>query len=129
VTTPAQPERPRTPLDPRMERMFQAWYSGWAERAGISPDPDDPLNKYDYRGAFVSGAVPTINEEDGLYHWPSNFKDDDHPNRFVKGVGDSRAVDRMGSRPTINMPSRSLLTAPADATAVRRKLPLGLFDL
>ena len=45
----------------------------------LNPNPDDPLHKYDYRGAFKAGDEPG---PEG--HWPSNFKDYDHPNRFVQ---------------------------------------------
>jgi len=79
-------ERKRTKLSPEKEQAFQKWYRGWADRAGIDQDPDNPLHKYDYRGAFKSGQGPEKSSEDGLYHWPSEFKDDDHPNRFVDGV-------------------------------------------
>jgi hypothetical protein len=68
------------------EQKFQSWYSDWADKTGISPDPDDPRHKYDYRAAHIAGAEPKISSEDGLYHWPSEFKADDHPNRFVSGV-------------------------------------------
>jgi hypothetical protein len=81
-----QVDRKRTKLNDINELEFQVWYRGWAKRAGIDPNPDDPLHKYDYRGAWKAGYQPEINQEDGLYHWPSEFKDDDHPNRFVKGV-------------------------------------------
>jgi hypothetical protein len=68
------------------EQKFQTWYAGWAAKAGLDPDPDSPLHKYDYRKAYKAGAKPEIDPSDGLYHWPSEFKDDDHPNRFVNGV-------------------------------------------
>ena len=78
-------ERKRTALKPEKEKQFQDWYAQWSAKAGLDPDPDNPLHKYDYRGAFNSGLQPEISE-DGLYHWPSQFKDDDHPNRFVAGI-------------------------------------------
>lgn len=78
--------RNRTQLSPDEEQAFQSWYAEKAKIAGIDPDPDNPLHKYDYRGAFKAGIEPGISPEDGLYHWPSQFKDDDHPNRFVNGV-------------------------------------------
>lgn len=68
------------------ERDFQDWYAGWAKTTGLSSDPDDPRHKYDYRSAYTAGAVPSVSEEDRAYHWPSQFKSDDHPNRFVGGV-------------------------------------------
>jgi GNAT superfamily N-acetyltransferase len=87
----------RTKLSPQEENRFQGWYKQQARTAGIDPNPDNPLHKYDYRGAWKAGYKPEINSEDGLYHWPSRFKDPDHPNRFVKGVDtlkeDSNEID------------------------------------
>lgn len=85
---------PRTALNPLQEKIFRGWYAERAQLAGLDPDPDNPLHKYNYRGAFLAGAEPTISATDSLYHWPSAFKDADHPNRFVRGVGDTRAIDR-----------------------------------
>jgi len=76
----------RTKLSSEDEARFQAFYAKWAKVAGINPDPDAPGHKYDYRGAFAAGHAPQIDDTDGLYHWPSKFKDDDHPNRFVNGI-------------------------------------------
>lgn len=82
------------------EAAFQQWYSGWAQKAGLDPNPDSPLHKYDYRAAFRAGATPQIDPTDGLYHWPSQFKAADHPNRFVNGV-DTRSLDRIGAGSTM----------------------------
>lgn len=60
------------------EKLFKMWYSGWAKKLGLNPDPDDPQHHYDYRAAFNVGAKP-----DKQGHWPSEFKSDDHPNRYV----------------------------------------------
>lgn len=76
------------------EKAFQRWYADWAQKAGLDPNPDNPLHKYDYRAAFRAGAVPRIDPGDGLYHWPSKFKSDDHPNRFVGGV-DTKKEDAL----------------------------------
>ena len=75
-----------TTLTPEQEQAFQAWYRAWADKAGINPNPDDPRHHYDYRAAFLAGAEPQIDPEDGRYHWPSKFKASDHPNRFIDGV-------------------------------------------
>lgn len=92
--TPATRRAPRrTALNPLQERAFGEWYAEQAQRAGLDPNPDSPLQKYDYRGAFLAGESPVIDPTDGLPHWPSRYKDDDHPNRFVAGVGDSKALD------------------------------------
>ena len=65
---------------------FKDWYSGWANKTGINPDPDDPRHKYDYRAAYKAGAIPKISPENGKHHWPSEFKAYDHPNRYVNGI-------------------------------------------
>ncbi len=68
------------------EGVFQKWYGMWSERLGLNPDPDDPQHKYDYRAAYMADAEPQPNFEDRKFHWPSQFKADDHPNRFVNGM-------------------------------------------
>jgi hypothetical protein len=67
------------------EQKFLTWYQGWAQKTGIDPDPDHPAHKYDYRAAYRAGVEPTKGK-DGKFHWPSRFKADDHPNRYVEGV-------------------------------------------
>jgi hypothetical protein len=88
---------PRILPDTTDEASFQKWYRDWANRAGIDPDPDNPLHKYDYRAAFRARAEPKVDPGDGLYHWPSEFKADDHPNRYVDGV-DTKTLDRSQKR-------------------------------
>lgn len=70
------------------EAAFRKWYEGWAQRLSLSRDPDDPRHKYDYRAAFRAGVVP---DESG--HWPSQFKADDHPDRFVGSVDTKTGVE------------------------------------
>ena len=60
------------------EAAFRSWYSGHAKALGINPDPDALGHQYDYRRAFLAGVGPG---KDG--HWPSKFKLDLHPNRFL----------------------------------------------
>ncbi len=65
------------------EERFRTWY---AERRGdLDPDPDSPLQFYDYRAAFRAGAEPQISAADGLPHWPSEYKRLGHPNLIVDG--------------------------------------------
>jgi hypothetical protein len=68
------------------EGAFQKWYAGKASLTGINPNPDDPAHKYDYRKAYTAGIEPKIDPGDGKYHWSSEFKADDHPNRYVNGM-------------------------------------------
>lgn len=77
--------RPRSESSPFNEDEFRRWYTRHATSAGIDPDPDNPLHKYDYRAAYRAGYEPEMGP-DGLMHWPSEFKSDDHPNRFVGGM-------------------------------------------
>jgi hypothetical protein len=57
---------------------FSRWYSLWAEKCGLNLDPDHPEHHYDFRAAWMAGAKP-----DDQNHWPSQFKREGHPNRFV----------------------------------------------
>ena len=67
------------------EDKFQRWYFAQAKRWGLDPNPDAPEHKYDYRAAFKAGQGP----DPKTGHWPSAFKADDHPNRFV-GIIDTK---------------------------------------
>jgi len=63
------------------EQEFQRWYAQHAKRLGLNPNPDDPQHFYDYRAAYAAGAGP-----DQAGHWPSKFKKQGHPNRYVGGI-------------------------------------------
>lgn len=84
----------RTKLGAEEEEAFLGWYRDIAEEMGLNRDPDDPLHKYDYRGAYREGLGP---DADG--HWPSAFKDDDHPNRFVDD--DGNVIDSKSGKTTL----------------------------
>jgi hypothetical protein len=68
------------------------WHKEFKEDHGESPDL--ATKDYDYRKAWRSGARPDVRDDTdvsprtgkGRLHWPSEFKGDDHPNRFVNGV-------------------------------------------
>jgi hypothetical protein len=79
----------------------------------LDPDPDGDLHKYDYRGAFKAGFSPDI---DG--HFPSKFKDDDHPNRFVK-LDDGAILDSKHDR----LLSPGFRSSSQDKTRVVLKKP------
>ena len=65
------------------------WFSEFTKHYGGEPNLQDP--NYDYRAAWKAGARPEVRDpEDQLLHWPSRFKGENHPNRFVHGV-DTRA--------------------------------------
>jgi hypothetical protein len=89
----------RRTTDPRLrsrfnETEFQDWYKNWASKLDLDPNPDDPRQQYDYRAAFRAGAEPT--EESG-WHWPSEFKQEGHPNLIVEGR-DTRTGERSDPR-------------------------------
>jgi hypothetical protein len=63
------------------ETDFQKWYAEKAIKYDLNPDPDDPRHHYDYRAAYKAKVEP-----DKLGHWPSKFKDEGHPNRFINGI-------------------------------------------
>lgn len=84
-------------LDPSDEALFQAWYADQVKNTAtkdfkLDADPDAPDHHYDWRAAWQSGAKPE-RAADGLFHWPSVFKDDDHPNRFVTDPVTGKKVD------------------------------------
>ena len=83
-----------------LEDSFQNWYARWAEELGLDPNPDHPLQKYDYRAAYLGGAYPTLDAKDNRYHWPSEYKDEDHPTRYkmIRGA----VVDTRKGRPVID---------------------------
>lgn len=56
----------------RMEKMFRAWYGLIVWPHGANPDPDSPLQTYDWRSAFIAGAKPRQDER-GNWLWPGDF--------------------------------------------------------
>ena len=76
------------------EADFLDWYSSLAEKANISPDPDDPRHYYDYRAAYEAGA-----ELDERKHLPSEFKHDLHPNRYIVDKEDLSIYDTKYEKP------------------------------
>lgn len=89
INNGGEPTRRRVVLFPALEKRFQEWFKtdpnvvAWAKSFpnGVV-DPDDPLNKFDYRKAWLDGDYPQINPEDSLYHWGSSGKDPDHPTYY-----------------------------------------------
>ena len=72
--------RVRTRLDKEEEKKFRKWYARHAKKLKLDANPDHPLHKYDYRGAYKTKSIP-----DKTGHWPSRFKDADHPRRYIGG--------------------------------------------
>ena len=84
---PTNIKRTRTKLSPAQEQAFQKWYRAIAEKNGLDPNPDEVEHRYDWRGAWVSGDRGTVDKGDGKQHFDSQYKDDDHPNRFIEEGG------------------------------------------
>lgn len=61
------------------EYRFKSWYTDWAGKLGLDPNPDNPKHQYDYRAAYKAGATP-----DAAGHWPSEFKLPEHPKESDK---------------------------------------------
>ena len=106
--TPSAAAPNRTSLSHDKELGFQLWYRIQARKHGLDPNPDAPEHKYDYRGAYKAGALP-----DASGHWPSEFKDLDHPNRYVieKGV----RIDTITGKPAPI--SKAAPAGPVDSAA------------
>ena len=73
------------------QKQFLDWYQNWARMIGIDQNPYDPAHRYNYEAAYRMGASPgpTTNQIDPrfeLFHWPSPYKAEDHPNRYVNGM-------------------------------------------
>lgn len=74
------------------EEAFQRWWKtnpavvNWREKmkAKFGSEPSQDVPEYDYRAAFRAGVEPEEVPQDDVPHWSSEFKSDDHPNRFEK---------------------------------------------
>ena len=56
---------------PLLEKTFRKWHATYSNSTGLHPDPDSPPHNYDWRGAFLAGAIPKQDEE-GNWVWPGN---------------------------------------------------------
>lgn len=106
------------------ESRFRGWYRDRAARWGLDLNPDNPLHLYDYRAAFRAGAEP--DPRDG--HWPSEFKHDDHPNRFVGGI-DTKTGRRPGLPASVGQRTGDIsLDGPAPRPEKPARAPIPSFD-
>ena len=62
---------------------FLDWYSERSTKTGISSDPYEREHYYDYKAAYKAGAEPAYNEDLKKWKWPSEFKHDLHPDRYI----------------------------------------------
>ncbi len=88
------------------EQQFQSgirdtpWYREFTRSYREEPNLEDP--NYDYRAAWDAGVRPdVIDPNDKQYHWSSQFKGPDHPNRFVNGI------DTIAGKPVEPIPHSS----------------------
>ena len=58
------------------EAAFRKWFMDWAQRSGISQDPDHRDAKYDFRAAWKANKPPVWNESIQNYEWPEEFSYD-----------------------------------------------------
>lgn len=113
--SPSQPSAPSPPADDWLmmsaaqmheegrllddEGSFQRgirntqWFKEYVTEYGEEPDLD--TKDYDYRKAWREGARPDVRDEtdNNRLHWPSKYKGDNHPRRFIDGV-DTREQHR-----------------------------------
>jgi len=80
------------------EQAFQSgiretdWYKEYVQDHGEEPALE--TKDYDYRKAWEEGARPNVRDSSDFseklgkarLHWPSKYKGDNHPNRFIDGV-------------------------------------------
>lgn len=93
---PKLPPRPALfqpdPL-PDLEQAFQRQYADAAQQHQLNPNPD-AQQFYDYRSAFRAG----VRAPDQTGHWPSQYKEQGHPNQFVGGF-DTRTGQPVPGQP------------------------------
>lgn len=106
---------------PEEESEFRAWYSQWAQKLGLHPDPDNPEHYYDWRAAWRAGATP---DESG--HWPSKYKLQGHPTYHLKKGGSAGPELPLSfyDRPSIAL--ANLVSGDVDATTAAIFAPMTL---
>jgi len=65
-----------TDLSPIEEGQFMAWYRKMSETLQLSPNPDDRLHYYDYRGYWKENPLEILERGD---HFGDKFKRPGHP--------------------------------------------------
>ena len=53
-------------------------YKEWLKKNGVN-NPESSMHFYDYRAAYEAGE-----NVDSTGHWPSKYKHDNHPNRYIR---------------------------------------------
>ena len=95
------------------EEEFNVWYQGWQNQinehykqrdirtedgslfqmggpdfkmAPYPSEPDNLIQAYDYKAAYKDDVEPMLQKHKNgkhYWHWPSKYKNDSHPNRFI----------------------------------------------
>lgn len=78
-----QPYRRQAGWTPEEEQKFRRWMQETSASAGTSANADHPLHAYDYRGLYRSQQQMAVDPEDQRLHGSSQFKQQNHPNRYV----------------------------------------------
>lgn len=68
-----------TALPPEQERGFQTWNAERSKNLGLNPNPDDPNQFYDLRGAYRGFLETTGKEPPITGHLPDTWKLPGHP--------------------------------------------------
>lgn len=105
----------------RTDPDIVAWRRSFVEKYNEEPMVSGPGIKYDYVGAVLSGRRPKMIPEDDVPHWPSEYKADDHPNRFVKGV-DTKKVSQNAPPSPPQEPEMDIKDAAIQQSRVRQIL-------
>lgn len=73
------PENYNTKLSSSEEKEFKYWYSKVSKYKGLSKDPDDPSQEYDYRGYWKNEDRNGILGDDPYAHFIDKYKKPGHP--------------------------------------------------
>ena len=76
---------------PAKESSFVPWMNANSASAGTNANADHQLHSYNYRKLFESGQGLSLDASDNMLHGSSQFKQPDHPNRFV--ISNGRLID------------------------------------
>jgi hypothetical protein len=104
--------------DADAEVAFQSWYATHAARLGMSPSPDDPRHRYDFRNAFLEGYEP---DENGLWDYRASAD-------FAKTASRGTRATRVNVRGAPADPDAAAAPAPEVAPTKPSAAPIPLTD-
>ena len=82
---------------PQQEAAFRPWMNQTAASAGTNANANSPLHAYDYRALYNSGDGMALDSGDNRMHGSSQFKQPEHPNRFV--IHEGQLIDSITGKP------------------------------